>query len=213
MGVCIYLKSVGLFDILKAAGVEVDDRGVSEKRDAKTILPITHFETTQDASKLTNAAFAGLQSTHLGAANLTQVVAELFSELAMNAAQHSESEVGAFGCVQFFEFKSGSRFACAVADGGIGVLASLCKNEAHRSRVSYEWDALELAIREGVSGAGEPRRGIGLSGVSDDIRRPGSSLLLHSGLGSLEINEEDLQSSARRTRLFPGTLAFLAIPA
>jgi hypothetical protein len=99
-----------------------------------------------------------------------------------------------------------------VADGGIGVYESLRKNEALRSRVSYDWDALELAVRERVSGTGDPHRGIGLYGVSEDVRRPGRSLLLHSGTGSLEITEE-LESAARRTRLFPGTLAFLSIPA
>jgi len=77
--------------------------------------------------------------------------------------------------------------------------------------VNYDWDALELAVRERVSGTGDPHRGIGLYGVSEDVRRPGCSLLLHSGLGSLEITER-LEISARRTRLFPGTLASLSIP-
>ena len=211
IGVCVYLKSLGLFDILKGCGVEVDDRDINVGNDTKTILPITRFETTANASDVTNKAFAGLQSAHRGAANLTSVVTELFSELALNAAQHSESQVGAFGCLQFFEFGSRSRFTCTVADGGVGVRASLRRNEALRSRVSHDWDALELAVRERVSGTGDPHRGIGLYGVSEDVRRPGHSLLLHSGLGSLEINE-DLESSARRTRLFPGTLAFLSIP-
>lgn len=80
-----------------------------------------------------------------------------------------------------------------------------------RRRVNYDWDALELAVRERVSGTGNPHRGIGLYGVSEDARAPGRSLLLHSGLGSLEITEE-LESSAKRTRLFPGTLAHLSIP-
>ncbi len=211
-GVCIFLKSLGLFHLLKGYGVEVDDRGIGGHVDQKTILPITHFETTADASDVTNAAFARLQSADLGAVNLTSVVTELFSELALNAVQHSESKVGAFGCVQFIEYKSGPRFTCTVADGGIGVYASLRRNEALRSRVNYDWDALELAVRERVSGTGDPHRGIGLYGVSEDVRRPGSSLLLHSGLGSLEI-KENLESRARRTRLFPGTLAFLSIPA
>lgn len=211
MGVCIYLKSLGFFDILKDRGIEVDDRNVGARNDPKTILPITHFETTANAVNVTNIAFDRLQSAHFGAANLTSVVTELFSELALNAAQHSESQVGAFGCVQFVEFEKGPRFTCTVADGGIGVLASLYRNEALRSRVSYDWDALELAIRERVSSTGDPHRGIGLYGVSEDVRKPGRSLLLHSGLGSLEITEE-LESSAKRTRLFPGTLAFLSIP-
>jgi hypothetical protein len=104
------------------------------------ILPITRFETTAEAADITNRAFERLQAAHVGAANLTSVVTELFSELALNAAQHSESRIGAYACVQFFE--SRPRFSCAVADGGIGVRASLCRNAALRSRVSYDWDAL-----------------------------------------------------------------------
>ena len=211
MGVCVYLKSLGLFNSLKNYDVEVDDRDIRVHGDQKTILPITHFETTANASDVTNTAFERLASADIGAVNLTSVITELFSELALNAAQHSESEIGAFGCVQFFEFRGGSRFICTVADGGIGVFASLCRNEALRSRVSYDWDALELAVRERVSGTGDPHRGIGLYGVSEDVRRPDHSLLLHSGSGSLEI-KENLESRARRTRLFPGTLAFLSIP-
>ncbi|MCH7701473.1 MAG: hypothetical protein IID37_07270 [Planctomycetes bacterium] len=207
----MFLKSLGLFDILKDCRVEVDDRNIYGGIDTKTILPITRFETTADAQDITNKTFARLQSSGLGAANLTSVVSELFSELATNAAEHSESAVGAFGCVQFFLGGGAPRFTCTVADGGIGIYESLCKNEELKSQVSYDWDALELAVRERVSGTGNPHRGLGLYGVSEDVRRKDHSLLLHSGLGSLEINE-NLDSSARRTRLFPGTLAFLSIP-
>lgn len=212
MGVCVFLKSLGLFDILKTRGVDVDDRGIHARADPKTVLPITSFATTADATAITNAAFASLQKANTGPANLTGVVTELFSELVLNAAQHSESAVGAFACVQFYEFRSGPRFSCAVADGGIGVLAHLRRNAAIQSRVNYDWDALELAIRERVSGTGDPHRGIGLYGVSEEVRIPGRSLLLHSGHGSLEITER-LEIAARRTRLFPGTLAFFSIPA
>lgn len=37
MGVCIYLKSLGLFDILKGCGVGVDDRGIGARDDQKNI--------------------------------------------------------------------------------------------------------------------------------------------------------------------------------
>ncbi|MHB1156944.1 MAG: hypothetical protein ACYC26_08905 [Phycisphaerales bacterium] len=211
MGVCVYLKSLGLLDILKRSGVDVDDRGIGVRDAQKTILPITHFRTIADVTDITNRAFDRLHETNWGASNLSAVVTELFSELAMNAVQHSESPIGAFACIQFFEFETGPRFTCTVADGGIGVMAHLCRNAKLRSRVSYDWDALELAVRERISGTGDPHRGIGLYGVSEDVRRPHHSLLLHSGIGSLTISEE-LESSAKRTRLFPGTLAFLSIP-
>lgn len=210
-GVCAYLRSLGLFETLKGCGVAVDDRGVFSGSDAKIILPISRFSTTSEATAVVNLAFTRLQTLGAGAVNLTSAITELLGELTMNAVQHSESPVGAFACVHLLDTAKGLRFTCTVADGGIGVRESLRRNPALRHRVNYDWDALELAVRERVSGTADPHRGIGLYGVSEDVRKPGRSLLLHSGLGSLEITEE-LESSARRTRLFPGTLAFLSIP-
>ena len=60
MGVCVYLKSLGLLDMLKACGAEVDDRGIPAREDQKTILPIARFRTTTEASAVTNQAFAHL---------------------------------------------------------------------------------------------------------------------------------------------------------
>lgn len=211
LGVSVHLKSIGLFDELRLRGVEVDDRNVHGHSDGKIILPISQFERPIEATELTNRAFESLHAAKVSAAGLSSVVSELFSELALNAVEHSESTVGAFACIQVMSFESGTRFSCVVADGGIGVRRSLSRSPTFRDRFSYDWDALELAIRERVSGTGDPHRGIGLYGVSEGIRRPGRSFLLHSGRGSLEIRE-NLESSARRTRLFPGTLAHLAIP-
>ena len=91
--------------------------------------------------------------------------------------------------------------------GGFGV-----KNPELRERVFYDWDAIELASRERVSGLPDKSRGIGLYGVSEDMRKAGRQLIIHSGIGELQISEE-LESKASRTRLFPGTLAYASIPA
>jgi len=210
MGVCSYLAALGVFAILKELKVEVDDRGVHSGDATKIILPLTRFSTSADASAMTNRAAESLSSSGYGSVNMATIVAELFSELALNAAEHGQSSVGAFGCIQLYDSPKGPRFACTVADGGIGVFASLGRNESLRPRFHYDWDALELAIRERVSGTGNPHRGIGLYGVSEEVRCPGRSLLLHSGLGTLLIGE-DLESSARRSSLFPGMLAHLTI--
>lgn len=52
---------------------------------------------------------------------------------------------------------------------------------------------------------------MGLFGVAEQIRMTDRQLILHSGIGFLHITE-DLQSGARRTKLFPGTLAYASIP-
>lgn len=43
------------------------------------------------------------------------------------------------------------------------------------------------------------------------MRKPGRMFLVHSGQGSVQITE-DVQRGVRRTKLFPGTLAYASIP-
>lgn len=211
MGVAVHLKSTGVLEKLRERGVEVDDRGVRVTPDPKAVLPLTHFQSLEDVQRLANHAHDRLRSAGFGSVNLSTVVSELFSELANNASEHSESPIGAFGCIQFVEAAAGSRFTCVVADGGIGIRGGLCKSPELRRRVLYDWDAVELATRERVSGTSDPHRGIGLFAVAEDARQLAGSFLLHSGIGLLEIRE-DRATRARRTRLFPGTLAYLSVP-
>lgn len=100
---------------------------------------------------------------------------------------------------------------CAVADGGIGIRRSLERNPELKELAVYDWSAIEIALREGVSGTGSRTRGIGLYGVAEDMRKAGRQLIIHSGIGMLQTTEE-LETSAQRTGLFPGTLAYASIP-
>lgn len=212
MGVCVYLKSVGLFSTLKQAGVEIDDRGIFGREDPQVVLPLTRFQSEFDVHQLANSIIDKLAASGIGAAQLYPLVTEVFAELANNAVQHSGSSMGAFGLVQFYGAEAGQRFVCVVADGGIGIRRSLERNPQLRNRVPYDWVAIELATRERVSGSGDPTRGIGLYGVSEDMRKAGRQLIIHSGIGALTINE-DVESEARRATLFPGTIASVSITA
>jgi hypothetical protein len=210
-GACEYLKSLRLFDLLHEAGVQVDTRGIRDRPAPQLVLPLTRFERQDEVERIANEVLDRLSEAGLGAANLYPLVSEAFAELALNAVEHSQSAIAAFGFVQFYEFREGQRFVCGVADGGIGIRASLEKNPALRSRVPYDWAAIELAVRERVTGTGDKTRGIGLYGIAEDMRKPGRQLILHSGIGSLMISEE-METAARRTALFPGTLAYASIP-
>lgn len=211
MGVCIYLKSLGMFRLLQEKGVEVDDLGVPERDAARLIIPLTEFGTETDVEQASNYADLSLMNSGLGAANIHYVVTNAFSELALNAVQHSESNIGSFGYLQYYEVGSVPRFVCAVADGGMGIRRSLERNPRLRSRVPYDWVAIEVALQERVSGTQEPTRGMGLFGVAEEVRKAQRELWIQSGIGALHI-EEDLQSRSRRTKLFPGTLAYASIP-
>ena len=211
MVVCVYLQSIGLFDILRTDGVDVDTRGIPDRQTPQLVLPLTGFQKQSEVEAVANDVLERLSTSGLGAANLYPLVSEVFAELALNAVEHSHSRVGAYGFVQFYEFHQGQRFVCGVADGGIGIRESLARNPEIEPRVPYDWVAIELAVRERVTGTGDKTRGIGLYGIAEDMRRPGRHLILHSGIGSLEISEE-METEARRTSLFPGTLAYASIP-
>ena len=117
-GACIYLKSLGLFQFLQDQGVDVDDRGIVIRDALKLVLPLTRFDTEFDVDQITNRAEDALSGSRLGPANVYPLVTITFGELALNAVQHAESSVGAYGFIQFYESRAGSRFVCGVADGG-----------------------------------------------------------------------------------------------
>jgi hypothetical protein len=173
---------------------------------------LTRFDNESQVEELTNQANETLQDSGLASANIYPLVSETFGELAMNAVQHSESPIGAYGFIQFYGYAKRRRFVCGVADGGIGIRRSLAKNPDLVDLVPYDWVAVERATRERVSGTGDTTRGIGLYGVAEDMRKGGRRLIIHSGIGKLQINER-IESQASRTRLFPGTLAYASVPA
>ncbi len=210
-GVCVYLKSLGLFSTLHSYGVEADDRGIPDRHDPKLILPLASFHNESEVEQLANDALDNLMKSGLGSPTLYPLVSEVFAELALNAIEHSHSVIGSFGFIQFFKFQETERFVCGIADGGIGIRRSLEGNPKLKERVPYDWVAIELAVRERISGTGNRTRGIGLYGVAEDMRQPGRHLILHSGSGALTISEK-MESQAKRVSLFPGTMAYASIP-
>jgi len=212
LGVAIYLKTAGLFGILQESGVEVDDQGIGSLPAQQLILPITQFATESEVDKLANAAGERLTAAGLGAANIYSVVAEVFAELAMNAAQHSESGIGAFGLIQFYQSEGEQRFICAVADGGIGIRRSLESNPTLKRQAYQDWIAIDLALQEGISRMASNRRGIGLFGVAEEMAKPGRQLIVHSGIGLLRTYGGGLPKAVRSPMRFPGTLVSASIP-
>ena len=210
-GAATYLKEVGLYPILQNADIEVDHGGPIYPSDTNIVLPVTQFNDETGVDRLSNQLELRLGELGLGSANVRSLVTDILYKLAFNAAQHSNSPIGAYGLVHLYRSEAGNGFLCAVADGGVGIRASLKRDEAHSSKVPYDWVAIDLASRERVSGTGDPTRGIGLSWVSDEIRKTGRQMVLHSGFGAMAINE-NVESESRSVTLFPGTLAFVSIP-
>ena len=205
------LIDAGLFHILRSGGVAVASSDADIAGSANTILPVTRFEGLREADELTNRVDAALHDSGLGSGNIRPIVCELFSELVNNAAEHSESGIGAYGLVQFCSYGQDRRFICAVADGGIGIRQSIERNPS-LAHAGYDWSAIEMAVKELVSGTASRTRGIGLFSIFEEMHVSGRELIIHSGNGFLAINK-DSEIRMTRANTFPGTLVYLSIPA
>ena len=128
----------GLFQVLCEAGVNVYHEGASIPSPVGAILPVTPFASLTEAAELTNRVEDSLYRSGRGSANIHPLVCELFSELVNNAAEHSESSIGAYGFVQFYSSGRNRRFTCGVADGGIGIRQSIERN-AGLEHFGYDW--------------------------------------------------------------------------
>lgn len=102
-------------------------------------------------------------------------------EVLDNVFQHSEKETGFF-MVQIL--KNTKRLRFCVADSGIGVHRSFSEGGKYRPPTAF--DALTLAVREGVSRTGD-KRGNGLFGLKGVVEANGGRLDLASGRGILTI--------------------------
>jgi hypothetical protein len=106
---------------------------------------------------------------------------------------------------------SGPEIRLAVADIGIGVRASLAPRYA--DRLPHSWDdraAVRLAFRRGVTGSGDPDRGLGLAAVADMVRAWGGRLRLRSGTASCEVGAHPGERSGLAA--FPGTQVAITLP-
>lgn len=212
-GVASYLKAVGLFSTLAQTGVEIDERGIGVADESQIVLPLSIFTSAPEVENLVDETIECLHESGFSA-GFGSIASNTFGELGINAVQHAESPVDAYGMVQFYNNpQHGKQFSCVVADGGIGIRESLSKNPAI-DPPSYDWTAIERALDENVSGTGSPSRGMGLFGIADITRKfPNRGLIIHSGIGMLMLGADGPYPAQRTSVRFPGTLAAARISA
>ena len=211
--IATYLNDLGMFAVLRDAGVQVNHFETPNTERWQLVIPLTRLRSITEVEDLENSIIEILERRSLSSVNLHADVAVAFAELGNNAVEHAQSPIEAYGLVQFYRWNQRSRFVCAVADGGIGIWASLQKNPEHERHALTDWNAIEYAIQENTSGTGDRTRGMGLHHIANDILPPDRDLNINSGTGILFTNGKTLQPSRRPSNLFPGTSAFINVPA
>jgi len=108
-------------------------------------------------------------------------------EVLDNVFQHSECENGFF-MAQLH--RTTPRLLLCIADSGIGIHRSFYKGGKYRPPTPF--DALTLAVRQGVSSTGD-KRGNGLYGLKGVIEHNGGRLDILSGRGLLQISPSGIE--------------------
>lgn len=129
------------------------------------------------------------------------------NELTDNVLVHSQSPVGGFVQVSTFQ-RNRKRVAFIVADAGIGIPRSL--REGHHD-ISSDVEALDLAIREGVTRDKSVGQGNGLFGSYQICSHSKGFFQLESGYGRLRFDDRTgLHISTERVP-YDGTLVVAEI--
>lgn len=103
-------------------------------------------------------------------------------EVLDNVFEHAQSDTGYF-MAQIH--KNSKQLSVCIADTGIGVHRSFYLGGVYRPRTAF--DALTLAVREGVSRTGD-RRGNGLYGLKGVVEKNGGRLSIASGKAYLQVS-------------------------
>lgn len=108
LGVTLYLKSLGFFDVLHDNAISADDRDIRVRQDPRVVLPITKFSSEYEVDQIGNQVAARLADSGLGAPNLYSAVSEIFSELALNAADMPNPRSGRWGLSNSMNSRNGT---------------------------------------------------------------------------------------------------------
>lgn len=130
-----------------------------------------------------------------------RVIEWVLNEITDNVINHSQSVVG--GLVQVTNHPRRSQVEFVVGDSGIGVPGSL---RPTRADLRSDQEALDAAIREGVTRDKSIGQGNGLYGTWEISKKSLGSFRLLSGFAGLESTERNGLQIERRDIPFVGTL-------
>jgi len=129
------------------------------------------------------------------------------NEITDNVINHSESTVGGFVQLSTFQ-RNRKRIEYVVCDAGIGIPNSLRQG---RPELISDSDALDQAIREGVTKNIATNQGNGLFGAFQISSVSEGYIEIHSGNGSLNFNKKNGLHIRRETVPFNGTLIIACV--
>ena len=169
-------------------------------------VPMTQFETPSQQQSLVDRMVDAIlcSQTELSRSDLGAIEWAL-NEITDNVMNHADSPIG--GLAQLVNYKQSGRVEFVVADPGIGIPVSL-----RRGHPDLRWDteALDQAIREGVTGNSSLGQGNGLFGTLELCQVGSGYLHLHSSYARFAYRSGDQRTLSEQVP-FRGTLVIAAL--
>lgn len=165
------------------------------------LLELSSFATEFDGEGLAQLVFDKVAS---GATDpqIPEALHTAICELAGNVTTHARVTHGYAAAQTYMRGTPNESIVFAVADGGIGVEASL--KAAHNPRDAAH--ALELAVQYGITGTGEAGRGSGLHDVMQNVVGLQGEFFVLSGNARLRVKDKLVIHATTVPCVFPGTL-------
>ena len=133
------------------------------------------------------------------------------NELMINVFDHSESPKGCYVCAQ--SYGQSKKIRLCIADFGIGILGSLKKNPAFE-KLSSDYEAIRVAIQEGVTSRLSGDAGKGLSYIQRFMKANEGKMYILSGRGKVLWDFSSTKQSPKQQTMqtpFQGTIVKLEI--
>lgn len=194
-----------LFNLFKNTGwayfLDTENYSTSTFR-GHTRIPATQYITSADqqhaVNRIVNVILGAIPDIHR---NDFAAFEWAINEITDNVLVHSESVIGGLVQVSTFQ-RSKKRVQFVVADAGLGIPRTLKEAYPEISDI----DALDKAIKEGVTRDKKIGQGNGLFGTYEICAKSGGSFSLYSGHAKLEFSEKNGLSIKNEKIPYAGTL-------
>jgi hypothetical protein len=194
--VCAYLERMHLAsDLPPGCLCEWETSGRSERSDV--LIPIRRLRSPADGDEL-EQELGGLYLAHFEGAlsGLAEAFTRTIGEISDNATTHGCSSVGtSYVAAQRYEH---DRCVLAVGDLGVGIPEHMRRTFPD---LQDDGEAIREATKEGVSGTGDPLRGVGYQYVIDGLKEtkvPRGELCVWSGKGRFGVETQNGIQERRR---------------
>ncbi len=168
-----YLIRMNLFKYLE----KKPPININQNEATGRFIPVTQVCSQKDVNNIITETAPLLHAT----SEVQKSIMYVLSELLRNSFEHSQSKVGAFFCAQYFS--KTKRIAIGIADSGVGIAKTISKSH----RISSETEALQLALKPGISGAtskiggNSDNAGAGLFFIRSIAKRTENYFAIYSG--------------------------------